>query len=412
MSVPTAFHPLHDPKALAKGWKKQLTAWLEDQGAGTVARAARDEEWRDLWAAELTLGKRTFHVALTGTGDGAIWDGDEVAPIGDVVQHHGEVRLDADTVRALEASVAEAGPPVRVRLAPASLRTPVPRPASSGDLPARLDEIEAALQVDPKDRATRRRLGELAEAVFGRGARWAPYPKRPFTDLDEVARRYVRLVAQVGGGPALQYAGLTPPWGLARYVGLAPAGPADLPVPLDGRAVPFWILATHVGSGSVDGAAAHAALADLDPAALLDAWTEVADGRALDALQCWTVVAKEADIPLTRRRLAYQARLFAWMGEVAARLGAPARAAAEGVVQRVEDRVYGWGWRALCGLSALAATGGIPEAHAALLVELSRTEVVGIDAWWPDRLAAWHAALPDATRARVGPLHPPKKPRV
>jgi len=174
----------------------------------------------------------------------------------------------------------------------------------------------------------------------------------------------------MGGGPSLQFAGLVPPWALARYAGLDPAGPADLPVPLDGRTVPFWVLATHVGSGSVEPKPALAALAELDVAALLAAWTEVADGRALDALQGWTVVPKEAEIPLTRRRLAYQGRLFGWMGEVAGRLGAPAREASEGVLLRVEDRVYGWGWRACCGLSGLAATGGIPDAHAQLLVDL------------------------------------------
>lgn len=220
--------------------------------------------------------------------------------------------------------------------------------------------------------------------MFGRGSRWAPYPKRSFADLDPLARRYVTLVARMGGGPSLQYAGLVPPWALARYAGLDPAGPADLPVPLDGRSVPFWILATHVGSGSVEPESALAALAGLDVGALLAAWTEVADGRALDALRCWTVVPKEAEIPLTRRRLAYQGRLFAWMGEVAGRLGAPAR----------------------------EASGGIPDAYAQLLVDLSRRNVGGIDAWWPERLAAWHGALPASTRERVGPLDTPPKARV
>lgn len=412
MSVARGFHPLHDPKALSKGWKKQLAGWLEDQGAGTVAQAARDEEWRDLWATELTVGPRTFHVTLTGTGDGAVWEGDAAAPLGDVVQHHGEVRLDADLVSALEAELAAAAPPVRIHLAPAS-RSIAPRPpVFAGDLSTRLGELETAFAADPKDRATWRAIGGLVEFVFGRGARWEPYPKRPFADLDPLARRYVTLVARMGGGPSLHFAGLAPPWALGRYCGTEPGGPADVQVQLDGRRVPFWILATHVGSGSVDATSALAALTDLEPAALLAAWTEVADGRALDTLACWTVVPKEADIPLTRRRLAYQARLFAWMGEVAAGLGAPAREAAEGVVQRVGDRVYGWGWRALCGLCGLAATGGIPDAHAQLLVDLSRRDVVGIGAWWPERLAAWYGALPAATRERVGPLNAPTKPRV
>lgn len=154
MTVAPGFRPLHDAKVLPKGWKKQLTGWLQDQGAGTVAQAARDEEWRDLWAAELSVGPRTFHVALTGTGDGAVWEGDDAVPVADVVQHHGEVCLDAEVVQALDAALASAGPPARIRLSPASADTAPRPPVFAGDLSARLDELQAAFDADPKDRAT------------------------------------------------------------------------------------------------------------------------------------------------------------------------------------------------------------------------------------------------------------------
>lgn len=124
------------------------------------------------------------------------------------------------------------------------------------------------------------------------------------------------------------------------------------------------------------------------------------------------MVAKEQDIALTKRRLAYQARLFDWMGQAAQALAAPARTAAKKLLEKLDQNSWGWGWTAFSAMAALAQTGGIEPQHDHLLTALAEKNVVGKDAWAPVLVQTWFAALPKERQQALGPLPKPVVPKI
>jgi hypothetical protein len=419
MKVEKVFQPLRNTRSLAKPEREALETYLEREGAGSIEEAAQDEEWRDLTAVRLSMGGTRYLLLLGATGDGAVFAGAE--NVGDIVQHHGALRLEREVFEALALAIKGLELPSRVSLTLASgaaAKTPADKakaPTEAGSasaLEAELDKIAADRAADPSSREPGRALNAMVERVFGPWKRWQPYPKRPFASLSPIEQRYVRLLVECKATRSSQHAGLTVAWMLPRFIGAEPGGPADVEVPR--LSLPFWILAANVASGHLEPELASAAVRELDPAALREAWLEVAAGEAYDTLECWSTEPKEQDISFTHRRVAYQARLFAWMGEVARAIGPELRPRALEIAraQAAPSRFAGWGWRAFCALAGLEVTGGIPAELDPLVVELVKVDLVGKDAWAPELVKRWYDAMGRERQAVVGPLEKARKPRI
>lgn len=54
MKVEKVFEPLQNTKSLTKVEREALGGFLEQEGAGSIKEAAKDEEWQGLTAVRLT----------------------------------------------------------------------------------------------------------------------------------------------------------------------------------------------------------------------------------------------------------------------------------------------------------------------------------------------------------------------
>ena len=154
------------------------------------------------------------------------------------------------------------------------------------DVESTLTALEASLG-DPPAAEDVKTAQNLVWLVFGKEYR--PLPLRTKAELSDTELRLARVLAKVRVS-ATSYVGLPAlREDIARFVGDAPSGPADLEIEVGGASVPYWMAIAHVAHGLLDERTTLDAIANTETAA---AWHEVV---TTFPYSLWQPLAPDAD---------------------------------------------------------------------------------------------------------------------
>lgn len=154
------------------------------------------------------------------------------------------------------------------------------------DVESTLTALEASLG-DPPAAEDVKTAQNLVWQVFGKEYR--PLPLRTKAELSDTELRLARVLAKVRVS-ATSYVGLPAlREDIARFVGDAPSGPADLEIEVGGASVPYWMAIAHVAHGLLDERTTLDAIANTETAA---AWHEVV---TTFPYSLWQPLAPDAD---------------------------------------------------------------------------------------------------------------------
>jgi hypothetical protein len=349
--------PLRAPRSMSAHDKAQVAWVLKHEGAGSLAAAAKDEEWRDgLEAVDVTdaAGHAVFQLWLWPSGSAVLFRAGTSELVGQAVQHvfmfeRDEPGLRESFARALEGADA-LGVSERIQLGAASTAAPkaregAPSPAAGSTLDGELADLRAGRAGHPITAGQK-----LMKRYFGKA--WSPYPKRRPASLTPEQRKLLDAFADLELTPDLEHYGLPHrDETLARYLGRTPAGPSDVVVHVGTEEMPLWCAVTDVGSEHLKPEPVQAAFRRLPPAVALAAWQELARGAAYDIMLVHPRSMAESGRSRTPYNVKHRARLFSWLADACVSLGEPGREAAAALVSELPK----WDWEhpAFVGLVSL-----------------------------------------------------------
>lgn len=380
--------PLREVAALEKGTRAQLALILKEEGAGTVAAAAKDPEWRD--SVEVVDvcgpdGAPRYQLWTWPSGSAALFVAGTTRQVGSATQH----TLTLEGIEAAERAAfgpllgalrkAGSGPlKLSTEAAPAVAASSAGPRGTRGDTDP-LDTVKAQLaQLDalPKHGARISMAQRLTTELFG--PPWRPYPKLRPTALTGAQRALLEGLLKRGLASDTQHVGLPQRDDeLERFLALTPAGPADVEIEHQGQRSPLWCAVSDVGSGHLEPAPVLDAFGTLPSAVALAAWRELARGEAYDINRVHPRNMAEAGMSRTPANVKHRTRLFGWLADACVRLGEPGRAAAEKLAGSLPK--WDWGHPAFVALLSLcrhaqARGESLPAKHNSLLNRLRGPE--------------------------------------
>jgi hypothetical protein len=356
-------------KKLADAEKKQLSVLLKAEGL-TVAKSAKDEEWKDsVELVDVVDGKSVvYQLYVWPSGNGVMYAAGKTKVIANIMQHTFECE-DAELCKAIAAAWKTGAKKLKIQETIDEFESPqvVEAAAATGSIVEQLQAFAATkAQLNMGERVDiATALFDLKKKLFPSKTR-APYPRARPSSLTAEQRAFIETACGLGADVYdLVHQGLFDIIAgdslLLRMMGKAPQGPSDVEITVGKEKLPLWIAVADVASGHMEHKAVIDAFKKLPVEDGLAAWNEIAHNKSYDVLYPRDVTPKEYGRDNTPAKMDYRARVYSWLADASVALGDPGKQAAQELLAVRLD--WDWGVRWLIGLLALSRHGGFDSQY-------------------------------------------------